>query len=124
MTRANLIECVAEKGHLARSRAELVLDTVFDCLKQSIRRGEKIEIRGFGTFQIRSYRAYKGRNPRLLQPDRIAVPARRPEYPEPRSEGVADPVSGREVAAGAGGQRIALEPAAARRGEVAVPTTD
>ncbi|MGA7743209.1 MAG: HU family DNA-binding protein [Polyangia bacterium] len=40
---------------------------IFDCMEQSIRRSEKIEIRGFGTFQIRSYRACKGRNPRTGQ---------------------------------------------------------
>ncbi len=39
----------------------------FDCMEQSIRRGEKIEIRDFGTFQVRSYRAHRGRNPRTGQ---------------------------------------------------------
>jgi integration host factor subunit beta len=67
MTRADLIERVCEKGRMHRSRAELLVDTVFDCLERSLRQGEKIELRGFGTFQIRSYRAYKGRNPRTGQ---------------------------------------------------------
>lgn len=53
MSRADLIECVAENGHVARSRAKLLLDTVFGCLKRSICRGEKIELRGFGIFQVR-----------------------------------------------------------------------
>ena len=67
MTRADLIERISQKGHIARSRARLLVDTVFDCLGQSICRGERVELRGFGTFQIRSYRAYKGRNPRTNQ---------------------------------------------------------
>jgi integration host factor subunit beta len=67
MTRADLIERICEKGHMPRPRAELLVNTVFDCLEQSMRRGEKIEVRGFGRFQIRSYRAYKGRNPRTGQ---------------------------------------------------------
>jgi integration host factor subunit beta len=79
MTRADLIELICEKGQMHRSRAALLVDTVFDCLKQSIRRGEKIELRGFGTFQVRSYRAYKGRNPRTGQ--LVAVkPKRLPHF--------------------------------------------
>jgi integration host factor subunit beta len=62
--RTDLIERISEKGKMKRDRAELLLDTVFDCLKQSMRRGERIELRGFGTFQVRSYKAYTGRNPR------------------------------------------------------------
>jgi integration host factor subunit beta len=49
------------------ARAELLVDVVFDCMEQSMSRGEEIEVRGFGTFQVRSYRAYKGRNPRTGQ---------------------------------------------------------
>jgi integration host factor subunit beta len=64
VTRADLIERICETRQMIRSRAELLVDTIFDCLKQSIRRGEKIELRGFGTFQVRSYSAFKGRNPR------------------------------------------------------------
>ena len=40
---------------------------VFGCLEQSMSRGEKIEIRGFGSFPVRGYRAYRGRNPRSGQ---------------------------------------------------------
>jgi integration host factor subunit beta len=77
--RADLIELLSEKGQISRLRAELLLDTVFDCLKQSMRRGERIELRGFGTFQVRSYRAYTGRNPRNGQ--LVAVkPKRLPRF--------------------------------------------
>ena len=64
MTKSDLIEhlCVVEK--LPKGRAELLVNTIFDCLEQSLRRGERIEIRGFGSFEIRHYRSYQGRNPR------------------------------------------------------------
>ena len=64
MTKSDLIEhlCTVEK--LPKGRAELLVNTIFDCLEQSLRRGERIEIRGFGSFEIRNYRSYQGRNPR------------------------------------------------------------
>jgi integration host factor subunit beta len=53
------------------------VDVVFDCIEQSMRRGEKIEIRGFDSFTVRQYRAYDGRNPRTgaivpVKPKRLA----------------------------------------------------
>jgi len=64
MTKSDLIEhlCTVEK--LPKGRAELLVNTIFDCIEQSLRRGERIEIRGFGSFEIRHYRSYQGRNPR------------------------------------------------------------
>jgi integration host factor subunit beta len=75
MTRADLIERICEKGHMPRPRAELLVNTVFDCLEQSICRGEKIELRGFGTFQVRNYKPYAGRNP--ITGQIVAVEAKR-----------------------------------------------
>jgi integration host factor subunit beta len=79
MTKAALITIISDKLKFPWARAELLVDVVFDCLAQSMSRGEKIEIRGFGTFQVRSYRAYKGRNPRTGQV--VAVrPKRLPHF--------------------------------------------
>src|ERR1017187_10200743 len=64
MTKAELVEGLAEKKRMARQHAELVVDAVFVCMEQSLLRGERIEIRGFGTFQVRSYKGYEGRNPK------------------------------------------------------------
>jgi integration host factor subunit beta len=77
VTKADLIAVIADKLKFPWARAELLVDTVFDCIEQSMSRGEKIEIRGFGTFQVRSYRAYRGRNPRTgaivpVKPKRLA----------------------------------------------------
>ena len=52
MTRAELIDRISRKGQLNRSRAEMLVGTIFDFLGQSLRLGEKIEVRGFGTFQV------------------------------------------------------------------------
>jgi integration host factor subunit beta len=67
MTKADLITVIADKLKFPRARAELLVDVVFDSMQQSMSRGEKSEIRGFGSFQVRGYRAYRGRNPRSGQ---------------------------------------------------------
>ena len=67
MTKADLIAVIADRLRLPSARAELLVDTIFDSLVQSIHRGEKIELRGFGTFHVREYKSYVGRNPRSGQ---------------------------------------------------------
>jgi nucleoid DNA-binding protein len=64
VTKADLIAVIADRLKFPWARAELLVDVVFDCMEQSMSRGEKIEIRGFGRFTVRQYRAYDGRNPR------------------------------------------------------------
>ena len=53
---------------MPKGRAELLINAIFDCMEASLRRGERIEIRGFGSFEIRHYKAYEGRNPRTGDP--------------------------------------------------------
>ena len=77
MTKADLITIIADKLKFPWARAELLVDVVFGCMEQSMSRGEKIEIRGFGSFTVRQYRAYDGRNPRTgaivpVKPKRLA----------------------------------------------------
>ena len=64
MTKSDLIDLLCEAEKMPKGRAELLINAIFDCMEASLRRGERIEIRGFGSFEIRSYRAYEGRNPR------------------------------------------------------------
>jgi integration host factor subunit beta len=64
MTKSELIETVANKLKLPKGKAELIVNCVFDSMETSLKRGERIEIRGFGSFEIRSYKSYEGRNPR------------------------------------------------------------
>lgn len=64
MTKSELIEAVANKLKLPKGKAELIVNCVFDSMEAALRSGQRIEIRGFGSFEIRNYKAYEGRNPR------------------------------------------------------------
>lgn len=64
MTKADLINLIAEKAGITRIKAETVVNTVFDSMIEALMRDDRIEIRGFGSFVNRNYGAYKGRNPR------------------------------------------------------------
>ena len=75
MTKSELIDAIAGRGELTKARAELVVNCVFDAMTQALQRSEGIEIRGFGSFTVRPYKPYSGRNPRTGQP--VPVPAKR-----------------------------------------------
>jgi integration host factor subunit beta len=64
MTKADLINVIAEKARITRVKAETVVNTIFDSMIEALVRDDRIEIRGFGSFVNREYEAYKGRNPR------------------------------------------------------------
>ena len=68
VTKSDLIEIVAQKLHLPKGKAELIVNCVFDSMEESLKKGERIEIRGFGSFEIRHYKADEGRNPRTGDP--------------------------------------------------------
>jgi integration host factor subunit beta len=78
MTKAKLVEHLGQKTKMSVQRAEFVVNAIFACLEQSMRRGERIEIRGFGTFQVRSYKGYAGRNPKTGEA--IQVPPKRQPF--------------------------------------------
>lgn len=75
MTKSELVEAIAARANLTKSRAELVVNCVFNSMVESLQQGEGIEIRGFGSFTVRPYRPYAGRNPRTGQ--EVSVPAKR-----------------------------------------------
>ncbi len=75
MTKSELIEAIAARGDLTKARAELVVNCVFDAMTEALQRNEGIEIRGFGSFTVRPYNSYDGRNPRTGQS--VTVPAKR-----------------------------------------------
>jgi integration host factor subunit beta len=64
MTRSELASELAERAHLTKQVARIIVDAIFDDMKDSLIRGERIEIRGFGSFAVRTYDGYKGRNPK------------------------------------------------------------
>ena len=64
MNKANLIKQVSEKSNIELKAAKVIVNTFFDAMRESLEKGDRIEIRGFGTFVVRHYGAYKGRNPK------------------------------------------------------------
>jgi integration host factor subunit beta len=64
MTKSDLIKALAAKNNLPKEHAATIVDLVFDGFKETLKKGGRIEIRGFGAFTVRAYRPYKGRNPK------------------------------------------------------------
>ncbi len=75
MTKADLILVIAEKAHLQHKQAEMVVNLVFDMMADALKKDDRIEIRGFGSFVNRSYGSYQGRNPKTGQI--VQVPPKR-----------------------------------------------
>ena len=76
MTKSDLIDVLCETQKIPKGRAELLVQVIFESMEVALKRGERIEIRGFGSFELRSYRPYEGRNPRTgvrvsVQPKRL-----------------------------------------------------
>jgi integration host factor beta subunit len=79
MTKSVLIEKVAEKVEgLTRNQTEIVVDTVFDSIKKALVNGEKIEIRGFGNFRLKTRNPRKARNPKTGES--VDVPGKKVLY--------------------------------------------
>jgi integration host factor subunit beta len=76
MTKAHLIDLVAEKiSTLNRKEAEKIVNCMFDSIRDALQRGDKTEIRGFGSFRLRIRRTKDGRNPKTGET--VAVPEKR-----------------------------------------------
>ncbi len=64
MNKMDIINKLSEDVKLNQKVAKIAVDTIVDTVKKAIASGERVEIRGFGSFTLREYRAYKGRNPK------------------------------------------------------------
>ena len=84
LTKAVLIEAVAHAAGLTKRRAEIVVDNVFGSIVETLHRGEKVELRGFGSFRLRRREPHRGRNPRTG--DRVEVPSKHVAYFTPGKE--------------------------------------
>jgi integration host factor subunit beta len=84
MTKADLVEKVTRLGDLTRRDGEVIVETVFDSVISALQSGDKIEIRGFGSFRIRQRNPRIGRNPKTGE--RVEVPAKRVPYFKPSKE--------------------------------------
>jgi integration host factor subunit beta len=72
MTKSDLIKAVAENTNVTRSSAEAVVNCVVDAMSEALKNGEGVEIRGFGSFTVRQYKPYDGRNPKTGEAVHVA----------------------------------------------------
>ena len=84
MTKADLVEKVANEAEMTKKDAEQLVEIIFDSIIDSLNKGEKIELRGFGSFRVRQRNARQGRNPKTG--DSVKIPAKRVAYFKPGKE--------------------------------------
>ena len=84
MTKADLIEDVSRLAEVTRKDGEVIVETIFDSIVRSLRVGDKIEIRGFGSFRTRQRKPRIGRNPKTG--DKVDVPPKKVPYFKPGKE--------------------------------------
>jgi len=63
MNKSQLVKTLAEKESISLDEASVIVNTFFDTIKSSLKNGDRVEIRGFGSFKIKEYDGYLGRNP-------------------------------------------------------------
>lgn len=84
MTKIDLTERVTALGDLTRRDSEIIVETMFDAIIGALKAGEKVEIRGFGSFRTRQRNSRTGRNPKTGAA--VAVPAKRIPFFKPSKE--------------------------------------
>ena len=84
LTKADLIGEVERITELKRTESETVVETIFDSIISALQKGEKIEIRGFGSFRTRQRRGRVGRNPKTGE--KVEVPAKKIPFFKPSKE--------------------------------------
>lgn len=72
MNKSGLVNVICEKANIPRKRAKETVDLIFDAMIESLLKGDRIEIRGLGSFAIRNYGAYTGRNPKTGESIQVA----------------------------------------------------
>ena len=84
LTKADLIEEILRITELPRKESETIVETIFDSIIESLQKGQKIEIRGFGSFRTRERRGRVGRNPKTGA--KVEVPAKKIPFFKPSKE--------------------------------------
>jgi integration host factor subunit beta len=84
MTKAELVDEVASVVQLTKKQAETIVNIVFDSIVESLRSGQKIELRGFGSFRLRNRKSRTGRNPKTGE--KVEVPSKKIPYFKPGKE--------------------------------------
>ncbi|MBW2040193.1 MAG: integration host factor subunit beta [Deltaproteobacteria bacterium] len=72
MNKSELALEVAKRAKVSQNVAKVVVEAVFEEMEEAMRKGERIEIRGFGSFVIRDYGTYQGRNPKTGEAVRVS----------------------------------------------------
>ena len=75
MVKSDLVEKLAERSDTTLAKSEEIVDVFFNSISEALSRGERVEIRGFGAFAVRTYRSYEGRNPKTGE--KIQVPPKK-----------------------------------------------
>jgi integration host factor subunit beta len=84
MTKAELVDEVSRVVQVTKKQAEMIVNIVFDSIVESLRSGQKIELRGFGSFRLRSRKSRTGRNPKTGE--KVEVPSKKIPYFKPGKE--------------------------------------
>jgi integration host factor subunit beta len=84
MTKAELVDEVSTEAELTRKHSEVIVDAVFSSIVEALQRGDKIELRGFGSFRVRHRGSRTGRNPKTGEG--VLVPAKKVPYFKPGKE--------------------------------------
>lgn len=75
MNSSDLVNVIKEQEDLSSKDAKKICDTFFDSIKETLADGERVEIRGFGSFTVKDYKSYTGRNPKTGE--QISVPTKK-----------------------------------------------
>ncbi|MBI3091305.1 MAG: integration host factor subunit beta [Candidatus Tectomicrobia bacterium] len=75
MTKAELVEQVAQNINLTKKQTETIINTLFKSITEALRDGDKVELRGFGSFRIRQRDPREGRNPKTGET--VQIPAKK-----------------------------------------------
>ena len=70
-SRVDLVEHLAHKHRITKVMAELAVQSVLNSITRTLKKGHRVEIRGFGTFEVRKYRSYQGQNPQTGEKIRV-----------------------------------------------------
>lgn len=79
MNKSELIRVLAEKEVISTEEAGMIVDIFFNSIKDALLKGDRVEIRGFGSFKIKEYSGYTGRNPKTGEAVQV-VPKRLPFF--------------------------------------------
>ena len=75
MNKSELVKALADQANISLDEATLVVNTFVDSMKDSLLEGGRVEIRGFGSFKVKEYGSYAGRNQRTGE--KVAVEPKR-----------------------------------------------